>query len=203
MKQRSEQGRAHHVDPPKASRVGSITVLSGTLSLTKIYLTETRRCPNGGATLSQPGRAIPAGLRADFRGHPRGNVVHRLFPGADRPPSNFSACGRADVPTLARSQCFLPDRAGTTPGCCWKQLCVSMLHAVLVVVCDHPRALTVQLLERACRLLWARWLENKHSAPGLQGRRRYINIRRAEWGTTPYAGSGGVEAPTHKVCAGF
>ena len=157
----------------------------------------------GGATCAQPGRAIPAVLRADLCGHPRGNVVHRLFPGADRPPSNFSACGRADVPTLARSQCFLPDRAGTTPGCCWKQLCVSMLHAVLVVVCDHPRALTVQLLERACRLLWARWLENKHSAPGLQGRRRYINIRRAEWGTTPYAGSGGVEAPTHKVCAGF
>ena len=38
------------------------------------------------------------------------------------------------------------------------------------------------------------------SAPGLQGRRRYINIQRAEWGTTPHAGSGGVETPTIKVC---
>ena len=37
------------------------------------------------------------------------------------------------------------------------------------------------------------------SAPGLQGRRRYINIQRAEWGTTPHAGSGGVETPTIKV----
>ena len=37
------------------------------------------------------------------------------------------------------------------------------------------------------------------SAPGLQGRRRYINIRRAQWGTTPHAGSGGVETPTTKV----
>ena len=37
-----------------------------------------------------------------------------------------------------------------------------------------------------------------HSAPGLQGRRRYINIQRqrSEWGTTPRAGSGGVETPT-------
>ena len=102
MKQRSEQGRAHHVDPPKASRVGSITVLSGTLSLTKIYLTETRRCPNGGATLSQPGRAIPAGLRADLRGHPRGNMVKRLFPGADRRAPTFLCMwvrGRADACT--------------------------------------------------------------------------------------------------------
>ena len=38
------------------------------------------------------------------------------------------------------------------------------------------------------------------SAPGLQGRRRYINIQRAEWGTTPHAGSGGVETLTIKVC---
>ena len=37
------------------------------------------------------------------------------------------------------------------------------------------------------------------SAPGLQGRRRYINIQRTEWGTTPHAGSGGVETPTVKV----
>ena len=26
------------------------------------------------------------------------------------------------------------------------------------------------------------------SAPGLQGRRRYTNIQRAEWGTTPHSG---------------
>jgi len=37
------------------------------------------------------------------------------------------------------------------------------------------------------------------SAPGLQGRRRYTSIQRAEWGTTPHAGSGGVETPTSKV----
>ena len=37
------------------------------------------------------------------------------------------------------------------------------------------------------------------SAPGLQGRRCYISIQRAEWGTTPHAGSGGVETPTIKV----
>ena len=41
------------------------------------------------------------------------------------------------------------------------------------------------------------------SAPGLQGRRRYINIQRAEWGTTPHAGSGGVETPTVKVERGL
>ena len=42
-------------------------------------------------------------------------------------------------------------------------------------------------------------LHDYDSAPGLQGRRRYINIQRAEWGTTPHAGSGGVETPTIKV----
>eukprot|EP00966_Prymnesium_polylepis_P066592 1545993-Prymnesium_polylepis.1 len=105
-----------------------------------------------GATLHQPWRGFPAGLRADLCGHPRGNVVKRLFPGVGPRASNFSACGRADVPTLARSQCLLSDRASKLPGYCWKQLRMCMLHGVLVVVCDRPRALPMQLLELACQL---------------------------------------------------
>ena len=41
------------------------------------------------------------------------------------------------------------------------------------------------------------------SAPGLQGRRRYINIQRTEWGTTPRAGSGGVETLTRGAPIGI
>ena len=36
----------------------------------------------------------------------------------------------------------------------------------------------------------------KKSAPGLQGRRRYISIQRPEWGTTPLRALVGVETPT-------
>ena len=52
--------------------------------------------------MHQPGRAIPAGLRADLRGHPRGNMVKRLFPGADRRAPTFLCMwvrGRADACT--------------------------------------------------------------------------------------------------------
>ena len=36
----------------------------------------------------------------------------------------------------------------------------------------------------------------KKSAPGFQGRRRYISIQRPEWGTTPLRALVGVETPT-------
>ena len=42
-------------------------------------------------------------------------------------------------------------------------------------------------------------LQRRSRQPGLPGRRRYINIQRAERDTTPHAGSGGVEIPTIKV----
>ena len=44
-----------------------------------------------------------------------------------------------------------------------------------------------------------KFLSYAYEILGWAGPTRDINIQRAEWGTTPHAGSGGVETPTIKV----
>ena len=64
-----------------------------------------------------------------------------------------------------------------------------------------PHTLPSRCLPRSVGHVLPRMEFSRKSAQGLQGRRRYTNIQRAEWGTTPYAGSGGVETPTGRCAA--
>ena len=98
------------------------------------------------ATCAQPGRRIPVVLCADLCGHPRGNMSRAVFPGGAPLFPHGTQCKWVLALALACSQCVLLDCAGKQLGAWWKQLRRDVLHTAPAVVCDRPRALTLQML---------------------------------------------------------